>query len=92
LGCQWLPAPEPGPGDADAAHGGQRQHRVENGDLVTDDDPGEHAEDHRWHVPAPRRAIQHDVHDQQRHLCAKVVWLGEQQVDAVAELRGEHDP
>ena len=43
-------------------------------------------------VPAPRRAVQHQEHQQQRERGAQMIRLGEHQVRVVAELRRDHDP
>ena len=65
--------PDEGPEAADAAHHRQRERRVEHGDPVGDEDPGEHHPDRDRRVPSARRAVEHHEDDEQGHLGAEVV-------------------
>ena len=78
--------------DAGGAHNGERHGRGEQGHPVRDHHPGEHHADRDRDVPAPRRPVQHQEHQQQRERGAQMIRLGEHQVRVVAELRRDHDP
>ena len=92
LGGQRLAMPEHREQDTGGAHNGERHGRGEQRHPVRDHHPGEHRADRDRDVPAPRRAVQHQEHQQHWQRGAQMIRLGEHQVRVVAELRRDHDP